>query len=51
MLVLLSATWFAALGLLIAALAKAPAVARYLSESYRQDEGPWAVRMIRRLLG
>lgn len=50
-LVLLTATWLAAIGLLGTALAKAPAAARYLSESYRTGEGLWLVRMMRRLLG
>jgi len=50
-LVLLTATWFVAVGLLVAALWQARAVARYLSESYRQDEGPWLVRQLRRLIG
>lgn len=49
-LVLLSATWFAAIGLLVTALAKAPSAARYLSESYHAGEGPWLVRVIRRVL-
>lgn len=49
-LVLLSATWFAAIGLLVTAVAKAPSVARYLSDSYRQGEGPWLVRIMRRML-
>ncbi len=49
-LVLLSATWVAAIGLLIAAILKAPEVARYVSESYRVGEGPAAVRLLRRLI-
>jgi hypothetical protein len=49
-LVLLTATWFAAVGLLMAALTRAPAVARYLAESYHAGEGPWLVRMLRRLI-
>jgi hypothetical protein len=50
-LVLLSATWFAAVGLLGVCLWKARAVGEYLSESYHQGEGPWLVRRIRRLTG
>jgi len=50
-LVLLTATWLAAIGLLGTALAKAPAAGRYLSESYRAGEGPWLVRVMRRLVG
>jgi hypothetical protein len=49
-LVLLSATWLAAIGLLAVCLLNARALARYLSESYRQGEGPWLVRMLRRLI-
>ena len=50
-LVLLSATWFAAIGLLGLCLWKARAVGRYLSESYHRGEGPWPVRQLRRLIG
>jgi hypothetical protein len=50
-LLLLSATWFAAIGLLGACLWKARAVGQYLSESYHQGEGFWLIRLIRRILG
>ncbi len=50
-LVLLSATWFVAIGLLVVCVVKARAVGQYLSESYHQGECPWLVRLIRRLLG
>lgn len=50
-LLLLSATWFAAIGLLGVCLWKARAVGAYLAESYHSGEGPWPVRIIRRLLG
>jgi hypothetical protein len=50
-LLLLSATWFAAIGLLVVCLWKAQAVGRYLADSYHRGEGPWPVRIIRRLLG
>lgn len=49
-LVLLSASWFVAVGMLVTAVLNAPQLARYLSESYRTDEGPWPVRAIRWLL-
>jgi hypothetical protein len=49
-LVLLSAAWFAAIGLLAVCLWKARAVGRYLSESYHKGEGPWLLRMLRRLI-
>jgi len=50
-LVLLAATWLVALGLAVAAIARAPAMARYVCESYRAGEGPWPVRFLRRVLG
>jgi len=49
-LILLSATWFAAIALLVSAVIKGPEVARYLSEAYRQGEGPWLVSIIRRMI-
>lgn len=49
-LVLLSATWFAAVCLLVAAVIKGPELARYLSEAYRHGEGPWLVKIIRRMI-
>jgi hypothetical protein len=49
-LILLSATWFAAIALLVSAVIKGPGVARYLSEAYRQGEGPWLVSVIRRMI-
>jgi hypothetical protein len=50
-LALLSATWLTAIGLLVGCLVKARAVAEYLADSYHQGDGPWLVRLIRRLLG
>jgi hypothetical protein len=50
-LALLTASWFAAIGLLGVCLVKARSVAEYLAESYHQDEGPWPVRFVRRILG
>jgi hypothetical protein len=49
-LILLSATWVAALVLLVTVISKGPEVARYLSEAYRQGEGPWLVLVMRRMI-
>jgi hypothetical protein len=49
-LLLLSATWLAAIGLLGVCLWKARAVGEYLCDSYHQGEGPWLVLMLRRLI-
>lgn len=49
-LVLLSVTWFAAAALVVLLVARAPLAARYLTEAYRQGEGPCLVRRLRQLL-
>lgn len=49
-LVLLSATWVAAIGLVGLLLVRSRAAARYLTEAYRGSEGPWLVRVFRRVL-
>ena len=50
-LVLLSATWFIGLGLVVIVLAHTRRVARYLTEAYRDGEEPWLVRQLRKVFG
>lgn len=49
-LVLLSVTWLAAGVLVVLLLRGAPSAARYLTEAYREGEGPWLVRVLRRVV-
>lgn len=48
-LVLLSATWLIVIVLAIVLVAHTNTVATYLAESYPDGQGPWMVRLIRRL--
>lgn len=50
-LVLLSATWLVAFGLMFILIRNAKVVAQYLVDSYPPDKDPWLVRLFRRRLG
>lgn len=49
-LVMLSVTWSIAIGFVSLLLFRSPVAARFLTEAYRSGEGPWLVRMLRKVL-